>query len=258
MITNGSLFDDKMIQSAVDVWRLKRVQITLDGTKGNHESIKGFTDHRFTFDNIIHTISKLSERGVFVSIRINYCRTNLSDVLELIEFLDKTVGHKNIHVYCAAIMMKECGMSSPYYAQDDADYYLANEQLLKKLHDTNYLRRKHFLFKPSPTACSLAHSLSAMVIDPHGNILKCTECVVNEMNIVGNVSDGIFNDPALWRWINPCVKSECNDCLLLPICQGGCQSKNLGENNAYCCHKYKYCIEKMVRLYCEFYGNVNE
>lgn len=34
MISNGFLFDEKLIKRAAELWRLRQIQITLDGTEG--------------------------------------------------------------------------------------------------------------------------------------------------------------------------------------------------------------------------------
>jgi sulfatase maturation enzyme AslB (radical SAM superfamily) len=40
MISNGILFNEKNIVKARELWHLKNVQITLDGTESSYEQIK--------------------------------------------------------------------------------------------------------------------------------------------------------------------------------------------------------------------------
>ena len=62
MISNGLLFRDSIIQKAKDVWKLKRVQITLDGTKEIYQKAKSYKDAVGNeFERVIDNINKLIE-----------------------------------------------------------------------------------------------------------------------------------------------------------------------------------------------------
>lgn len=55
MVSNGYLFNPTLICEAVDVWKLRKIQITLDGTESVYEKIKQFGDKQ-SFQKVIENI----------------------------------------------------------------------------------------------------------------------------------------------------------------------------------------------------------
>ena len=88
-ITNGSLFDDKIIEEKVDKWHVQSVQITLDGTKVVYEKRKNYINtEQGNFYNVLNNIRMLAEKNIHVSIRINIDQQNRDDVMQLLEQID--------------------------------------------------------------------------------------------------------------------------------------------------------------------------
>lgn len=88
IVSNGYLFDDKVIQKAKDIWNLQNVQITLDGTEEIYNKTKNYI-YKDTnpFKKVIENIHKLVENNISVSIRMNCDKHNFDDLSKLIDFL---------------------------------------------------------------------------------------------------------------------------------------------------------------------------
>lgn len=62
----------------------------------------------------------------------------------------------------------------------------------------------------------------------------------DESKSIGNVYKQVDLSKQLIEWCNPILQEKCNDCIALPLCQGGCraaQKSNTDEN--YCNLKLK-------------------
>lgn len=101
MISNGYLFDEKTIETAKNLWHLKNVQITIDGTKDVYNKTKAYIyKDDNPFETVLNNISRLSENGVAVSIRINVGMFNIEDVELLInELVERFQENKMVSVY---------------------------------------------------------------------------------------------------------------------------------------------------------------
>ena len=101
MITNGYLFDDEMIQEARDLWNLKRVQITLDGTEKMYNKIKAFIyKDENAYRRVLDNIHRLLEAGFHVKVRLNIDMYNADDLYQLVEELHHEFdGDKRPGVY---------------------------------------------------------------------------------------------------------------------------------------------------------------
>lgn len=89
MVTNGYLFDDELIRKAQEEWRIKSIQITLDGTEEVYNKTKAYIykDCESPFKRVISNIRKLINAKIKVSIRMNCDKHNFEDLIKLVDFL---------------------------------------------------------------------------------------------------------------------------------------------------------------------------
>ena len=237
MVSNGFLFDEKVVKKAVNVWNLTRVQITLDGLKETYEKIKGFAEKN-AFEKVLRNIKILLDANVFVSIRLNYDENNLNEILQLITFLGKNFAkYKNLYVYAKKIMAPE--LDNSLTASEDLDIVIL-KQLLKNKLIKNVLNTIPTRFN----AC-IAKQVDSFVILPNGDVGKCSQAL-NDGDVVGNIVGGI-NENKIARWCNPNLPEKCNHCKLLPMCYGGCAYE-------YFLHKnFCFASEKTLRFKLQYY-----
>ena len=88
MITNGLLFDKSLVVKAKKNWNLKKVQITLDGTKQVYKRVKAYeTDFADPFEIVLQNINSLLKAEIRVSIRLNIGLHNYRDIQNLVDFI---------------------------------------------------------------------------------------------------------------------------------------------------------------------------
>ena len=88
MISNGYLFDEKLVEKSISLWNLKRIQITLDGTEEIYNRVKDYNNPTDSpYRRVLRNIDLLCEAGVQVSIRLNADLYNENNIRLLIEEL---------------------------------------------------------------------------------------------------------------------------------------------------------------------------
>ena len=84
--TNATLFDDELIEHAVNVSKLSIAHITIDGTEQQHNERKrvhfnGKSAYRATWNAIF----KLLQKGVYVNLRVHLDNNNKSSIREILD-----------------------------------------------------------------------------------------------------------------------------------------------------------------------------
>lgn len=93
--TNGYLIDEKMIEW-LKTSQVDHLQITLDGHKERHDSVRNVNQNKGSYDKIVSNIFALTEAEINVIIRINYDDKNLDDAYLILEdFMSMTSHQRN-------------------------------------------------------------------------------------------------------------------------------------------------------------------
>lgn len=213
MVTNGLLFTPDLIKKAVDDWMLVKIQISLDGDEEEYRTRKGLRDAGGLF-KVLDNIERLVSEGIETTIRLNYDDKNIESIFRLIEMLaTRFSGCKNIRFYPYPLFGTYSGQGTLLALYDAlAAAKLDNCALIDKL-------------KTRKGTC-FARNASSFVIGPEGNLYKCAEQM---SNIVGDVWKGPSYNKEFFYWCNPRLEEECEECVYLPLCQGGCRA---GHSNA--------------------------
>ena len=244
MTTNGTLFTDDLIKRAADKWKLKKVQITLDGLKPEYEKRKRYISITDAFERVLTNIEKLATSGIRVSVRLNVDQDNIDSLLGLIEQLGVRFGsYNNVSFY--AYPLFDCGK---YKAPD----VIENARLLLDLYAcmvNNGLIEPHKVFGLTrrETQC-FARNANGFLISPDGNMYKCSQVIDNPSEVVGNVYTGVKSNAAFLRWVSPSIPEECSSCVLFPLCLSGCKAGELGYGSVRH-YIFKNILPDVIRAY---------
>ena len=214
MITNGLLFTDSIISKAIKLWKLKRVQITLDGPKNVYQMAKSYKGAvGDEFERVIDNISKLIEAKIRVSIRLNQGLYNTSDLLDLIDILSDHFGGKNsISVYNSLLYDQNVEPDNLSETEMYERFILIQNKLIK----SGLFRNRPLKRKIRFCHC-MADNDSSVIITPKGDIGKC-EHFTNE-HLVGNIYDSQFDSNEIQRWKEQYQPTQkCFNCPLYPQC----------------------------------------
>lgn len=242
MVTNGILLNPQMIMKLKDYCNLKKVQITLDGLPEVYSAIKNVP--QADFYKTINNIKNLANNDITVHIRMNY-KDNDDALLDLIYYLGKHIGfHARIFYYIYPLFQKQkyipLSIVEKILNLNDA---LLNTGLMKKsdLYRFSYRQIRCF-----------AVGYNSYTIAPNGNLYNCTH-IMNEKGLVGTVDKYSPYSSNRIHFINQNISAQCADCILFPLCKGGCRAAELDEAELNQCIIYKSAInsvlDKLIDIY---------
>ena len=214
MISNGLLFTDSIIKKAKSLWKLKKIQITLDGTKVVYQTAKSFEGADGNeFQRVTDNISKLSDANIRVSIRLNQDFYNTTDLLELIDFLSlKYRKNKHISVYNNWLY----GDNNETTTLIEESKYEKFKQLQDKLIRCGLFHRYPLEKKIRLTHC-MADNDASVLITPEGGIGKCEHFTYQ--HLIGSIYNTKTDYREILRWKEQYQPTKkCLECPLYPQC----------------------------------------
>lgn len=217
MISNGYLFDRDMIARAVELWHLKKIQITLDGTEDVYNKTKRYveTDGDSPFKRVIRNISLLLDAGVVVDLRMNVGKHNFKDLVQLVDNLEENIGKRKGFVPYAAPLFQY--VEDTEVLQNAAQlqrkcYGLAGTGPIGSKSYNTY--RKRFR-RVSFNQC-MADFANCILVSPEGNLGRCEHYYHDP---VGTLENGVTDREKYDKW-NEMLPSlpECAKCPIVPDC----------------------------------------
>lgn len=223
LITNGFLINDSMLLFFKQT-RLDTIQITLDGIKEHHNKTRYIKEdpQLSTYNIIISNIQKTAEflPDCNILVRVNIDKNNEDDFFTVYNYLQKYNQHKNIIIYPGFIEQEtKDGLTLNYNSID--------KQYLPIFY--KHLKEKGLYSKQVPQNIEkgcMANRLNSYIIGPMGEIYKCWNDVNKKDKIICYINQNKFkNQDLLYKYIDNVStfsNSECKDCYIFPICDGGC------------------------------------
>lgn len=230
--TNGYLIDDDFIRF-FDERRLRcSLQITLDGHRQHHDTVRFVHAQKGSYDEIIQNIYKLVWNGFFVRVRINFTAKNLRECYRIADDLcdiDRSFSDRFMLVDFHRV-----------WQDNEGDVYELLENTLQ------YFKQKGLKVDNRYSPNNVLHSCYAdkrnsAVVNYDGNLFKCTARDFTKVHREGYVNEEgelVWENNSLERRMQakfhnpPCLK-----CRLLPLCNGGCSQhalEALEEGKPYC------------------------
>lgn len=237
IITNGSRIDDVTISKMVSDWNIKSVQITLDGSYEEYYRRKSYTDKKITvYYEILKNIKKLTDSDITVQIRMNIDKENMESIISAVEDLSE-LYKENLKVKCYPAFLQ--GSKTKISEREKVDF-------IKRMIDAGgrIINVNEYLYKlPKLSACYHNQS-NAFSIDVNGDIFTCEHFLGRKHKAIGNINN-IDNIRHITREVSA-DRDECQRCVFLPKCQGGCiDAYNNGENP---CFIDKYIIKAYLEI----------
>ena len=211
MVTNGSLITPGIIEKMLTRWNLKRLQISLDGAEPDYIARKRYYADSDQYHAVLHTIGQLSEAGIRVAIRVNVDESNWSGIPQLLDDMDRFIGHKeHVTVYFSPLMDVRAGENDLAMWKKITDA----APLIEKagFHALAYLRS----FRRFRANRCMADSGSE-VIGPDGSLYPCEHCPPESR--FGDIFNGTTDEQARTEFCRTDRTREmCRKCVFLPDC----------------------------------------
>ncbi len=258
IVTNGYLLTQDKIDEFIDLG-IRYIHITLDGPKEIHDSRRPHISKGNSFDVIYNNILKLKpylkDEKMKLTVRVNVDKTNQDYYHKIYQKIRKDFEGIAVSIY-SGIVKKTYGSCSSVddILLDSKEQSIFNITQYKKFGITN----SDFFPIKSNGEC-IARQIYGYLIDPLGDIYKCWTDTGKKTERVGNVSnDKLINTTKLTRYLTGADvfdKEECQECLFLPVCGGGCPHlslKKMFENEQIdLCHVAKGNLKEFLEIYYE-------
>lgn len=235
IITNGSKINDVTIDKMINKWKIQDVQITLDGSYEEYFSRKEYVDQDDTiYYRILRTIGKLAGKGINVQLRMNIDRNNRESILNAMTDINE-LFKDNSRVKCYPAFLT--GTNEPLTEKEKIDF-------IKEMIETSQgkFNVNECLYRLPRTMACYYFQKNAYSIDVSGNVFICEHMLGHEQLSIGNIKTEI----ATVEREQSGKRKECQECVFLPKCQGGCMdSLQHGESS---CFTDKYIIKAYLDL----------
>lgn len=210
MVTNGSLITPETIEKMTDLWRLERVQISMDGAERDYIARKRYLRYHDEYHNVIEASDRISEAGIAVQIRCNVDENNLGGVTQLLDDLSAGIRHKqNVSFYLAPLHQVMWGK----YGVAVCEKILALQDAIRDAGFTLLFERFNHVM---PTYHCMADA-EGIVIGPDGGLYCCDDLLDSAW--IGTVKDGITKPDARAAFIGADrIPEKCKACMFLPDC----------------------------------------
>ena len=217
MTSNAYLFTDANIKKAVELWNVKNIQITLDGTEDIYNRIKNYKHNNdiSPFIKVTDNIEKILNANINVIVRLNVSDDNRTDIYDLVDYIsERYKKYNNLHVYCSNLF------DLKFIRTTDEISYLNQEflKLDKYIHDKGL--RKYNLNKwlNHERGC-MAQRKNSVAISPLGMLGKCEHFSEGE-RMFGSIYSNIINKSAIDYWFEFKRIPGCKQCVIYPDCYG--------------------------------------
>ncbi len=260
IITTGFHIDKTAIKIMEDM-RVEQLQITLDGQRETHNSIKKTSECMDVFSKVLHNVDLiLSTSDIHVVFRINLTKKNAHEYVGLYHYLvERFKDYKKKGIAPGFVMNRgvcenSSNSDSLFFSSKEAAQFTLNLWNKYQIH-TPFLRYPSMFF----TECAIRGAV-AVSFDPEGYAYKCWEVIGNKKYAIGRLNkDGKLeniNNVILNRHLyaaDPLEDPICVKCRYLPICNGGCpiqRIENLFEKKKNdCCIFHKGKIKEFLSIY---------
>ena len=238
LTTNGILLDDDILEFANK--EMGNIVLSIDGRKEINDLMRPTRNgHGSSYDIIMPKFKKVAEsrnqnnyyvRGTFTHNNLDFA----NDVLHLAD-----EGFEQISVEPVVASPEDGYALRPEdLPQIFEEYDKLAVEMIKREKEGRGFNFFHFMIDLTGGPCvykrlsGCGSGTEYLAVTPWGDLYPCHQFVGNEDFLLGNVDDGIVNEPIRdeFKLCNVYAKEECRNCFAKFYCSGGCAA------NAYNMH----------------------
>ena len=253
MTTNLTLLNDELLE-LISKYQI-RMQVSIDGTREQHNVRRIFKNGQGTYDLIISNLKLLREKGLkhLVTIRLNIDEDNLASAEEIAE----TAKEYSDDVYFGFLAQYK-GYNDSYGRCISESCYsaIATAKLNNIVRKLGYVAPTAFGRK-APCAIS---AMNKMYVDCHLNVYKCEMLLNQPACSIGKINESgemVYNENYYKQMsFSPFLFEKCENCKFLPLCAGGCPAKgyiNAGGNDGEIRKPFCLVDEDSLKVYLKDY-----
>ena len=211
MISNGSLITPEIVEKMKNDWKLKHIQISMDGAEEDYITRKHYHANHDYYHKVMQAVSLLSKAGITVIIRCNVDEENWERIPRFLDDLKTGVTHKDkASVYFCLLNARRMGPD--------------NVTMWTKIRDARHLIEEAG-FHPAPflglgLRFRTSHCMAdggSVVIAPEGSLYPCEHCPPKSR--FGDIWHGTTDAAARKEFCRvDRTREKCKTCPFLPDC----------------------------------------
>ena len=222
ILSNGTVYNETIIQKMLSNWHVYEFHVTLDGIGEFHNKKKNFVDKNLDgYTRVMILTKELLKHNIIVACRINVDKQNIDTIDAIISSFDEFENKELLNVYIAPT--RRHTKSSQDYSYDYSEYNEVFDKVYETLYRHGILAGIDSLVPRRKVTCCSTRATNELVIDTKGKFYKCMQTSTSDQKSVGNCKEGLVLNDELAQWLIPGTPPECEGCLYMPICQGGCK-----------------------------------
>lgn len=214
MTSNGYYLDEETARKAKTDWRVRRVQITLDGTREVYNRTKAYIDHDGdAYERVLRNIAYALSVGLGVTVRMNMDAKNVDNLLLLADELYARFGKQDKLDVMPVPLQPWAGAIRAFATEEECVRRFT--ALQEKLREIGYLR-EHALERKLFTNHCMADNDACETILPDGRVGKCD--IQHCKDLIGSIYDDRRNEEMVRAWKEQAELPECLKCPMFPRC----------------------------------------
>lgn len=227
LVTNGYELSPPVLERLLSLG-LMHLYITLDGPPSIHDCRRSLRQHALpTFDTILLNIVNASQVDALkIRIRTNLDRHNVCHYETLLDILEAR-GLKD------KIELSIVPTRKPYEGDCDWNHYcFDNGEMPEQIQQCMLVaasRGFRVVSRGIEYGPCIAVTRGGLVIEPNGDIHKCSHFAGSPRYRIGNIVEGVSDNLCSIRLPHPWM--QCVECKYVPICSAGCRHDAIRLHN---------------------------
>lgn len=225
--SNGSLITSQKVHELIQYAPLS-LQITLDGNRNIHNSVRYFKNKNGSYDIIIKNLLILISQGCNVRLRINYTKETLETIKDII--IDLNLIPYNLRKFLIVDFHR-------VWQDKDSMDILPNLRAIARIFRLNGFEVIYNSLNEIRNCC-YADKINTAIINYNGDVFKCSA-----QDFTSNNKNGVLNENGSIIWKNSpysrlllkLKNKSCQNCRIAPLCGGGCTNFILSHSNINYC-----------------------
>jgi len=231
--TNGYLINQKIIDNFIR-YKVVHNQITLDGHRDLHDSIRNVNKKRGSYDEIVNNIKLLCKNSISTTLRINFTDETLDTILNVIDDITD-MGNEDRQ-------WLNISFHQVWQTKEKENLEISEKlKTIKKTFRDNSFFVAGYTQNVIQNSC-YADKTNEVVINYNGDVFKCTA-----RDFTKNNREGILTENGTIDWfekntfrLNAKLNNKpCQSCSILPLCGSGCSQYAFEHNGKdYCVYDF--------------------
>ena len=212
MISNGRLITPEIVEKMTGPWRLKRIQISMDGDEKDYVARKRYRQEGDHYRSVMRAIDLMADKRIIVQVRCNVDEENLDGIPTFLRELSANVRYKDyVSVYLAPLYQTRSGeRAMPFWEKA-----LAARPLIESAgFQVGRIKEER------GTSFRVSHCMAdsgCVVVCPDGTLTPCEH--LPQGAAFGDVWHGVTNEAARREFCRvDRVREKCRACPFLPDC----------------------------------------